>query len=388
MRTKENRIMALLAMLALASALSAQDIDCGGQFPVPDNLSLNAEFATSDPNLNVQTSGIWAVWWYESSNITADVPSLLNNFDSLRCDSLENFGLQDPPTPAAGRYVNIYLHDGDDDPFPAWWGNGVGTNRDGFPFMTLPVGAHRNDLNTFHEGFHIFQHTANSPGFEYRGDSAWFVESTAQYFAATRRPDNQNAFLEAASIEANPHLALWHSFDNGARGDEDTWYPLVRQYGLHTWLYYLTEDAEATPRSTITDGFYEGTRLLPQEYIANEVGLDNLRGHFADWAAANVSDFDYLTRGQVNRARQEPIGLGPEITGTANPLAGEWDAEGTQEFVRPTEGLEPRGWSYNVIRVDDPDGGDYRFAIEGDNFGSRGERSHFEARVVIQDGRD
>ena len=45
----------------------------------------------------------------------------------------------------------------------------------------------------------------------------------------------------------------------------------VRQYGMHTLLWYLT-NLKGVDRAIITDGFYANTELSPQEYIYTKVG--------------------------------------------------------------------------------------------------------------------
>ena len=45
----------------------------------------------------------------------------------------------------------------------------------------------------------------------------------------------------------------------------------VRQYGMHTLLFYLTE-VKGVDGAIITDGFYANTGLSPQEYIYTKVG--------------------------------------------------------------------------------------------------------------------
>merc|ERR1712059_39285 len=60
----------------------------------------------------------------------------------------------------------------------------------------------------------------------------------------------------------------------------------------------------------ITDGFYAETELSPQEYIEQMVGAQRMRSHFADWAAHNTAQLDYLTREQVARAYQEEDWVG------------------------------------------------------------------------------
>ena len=44
--------------------------------------------------------------------------------------------------------------------------------------------------------------------------------------------DEIDAFVEAGAIVSNPHLSLWHSFSNQAKGDPTDWLYQVRQYVL------------------------------------------------------------------------------------------------------------------------------------------------------------
>ena len=83
--------------------------------------------------------------------------------------------------------------------------------------------------------------------------------------------------MEAGAIIANPQLALWHSFNNQAPEDPASdagrpgWMFGVRQYGMHTLLWFLT-NFKGVDRAIITDGFYANTELSPQEYIFTNVG--------------------------------------------------------------------------------------------------------------------
>ena len=45
----------------------------------------------------------------------------------------------------------------------------------------------------------------------------------------------------------------------------------VRQYGMHTLLFYLTTVKGVDP-AIITDGFYANTQMSPQQYIYTKVG--------------------------------------------------------------------------------------------------------------------
>ena len=231
-----------------------------------------------------------------------------------------------------------------------------------------------------HEGFHIFQYAANSPGFAYAGDSQWYIESAAQWYQATILPDDELSFVEAGAIASNPQLALWHSFSNEALGDPTDWLYQVRQYGMHTYLFYL-DTVAGIDSEIISGGFYAESELLPQAYHYELVGGDDLRGYFADWAAHNTGGFDYLREEQVERAWLEvdmvadPDNLHPyalELT----------DAEAEGEF-RPAAALAPRGWGYNVIKINNPQASTYTVVLTGDETGSEGADAHFEGRIVV-----
>jgi hypothetical protein len=348
--------------------------------PEPDvDLSQRAEWSNSETV--VHTSGIWAIWWSSEFDHQADAEWLVNHLNGVRCWSLTEFGMADPPNPDAGVFYNIYIHHGADDDFPEGWANGQGTNTAGFPFLTLPNGAHLDPGNIDHEGFHVFQYTANSPGFAYSGDSQWYIESAAQWYAAWRNPTGEMTFVEAGAIDGNPQLALWHSFSNEAPGDPTDWMFQVRQYGMHTYLYYLTEVAGVS-RDAITGGFHAETDLLPQAYHFEELGADTLRGHFSDWAAANTDDFSYLTREQVARARLEVEFVGDFDNN--HPRVADYNDDGTDgAWARPPGALSPRGWGYNVIGLAPENAGSYEIRFEGDATGSDGAPAYFASQVLV-----
>jgi len=345
----------------------------------PTELMLRSPFG--DPTqLEVRTQGIYAIWWDPRFDHDGDTELMFRLLNAIREDCLDNLGLEDPPNPAAGYFYNVYIHHGEDDGFPNGWGNGQGTDLYGMPFLTLPDGAHIDEANLYHEGFHIFQYSANAPGFEYRGDSQWYIEATAQWYSASKLPDNMMAFLEAGAITANPHLALWHSFENEAPGDPRDWLFQVRQYGMHTYLFFLTEVA-GVDADLITNGFYSGTQLMPQQYHYEAIGGDLLRSHFSDWAAQNTADLAYLTREQVERARLEIEFVADE--NNLNPFVVTVPNRGTEGWFRPAAALMPRGWGYNVIRINHSGSARYRISVEGDEFGSQGAPAHFEGRIVV-----
>jgi len=345
----------------------------------------------SEDSLSVFTRGIFAVWWDPKFDHEADAQPLYEILNLVRDDCLTNLGMADPPNPDQGFFYNVYIHHGQDDLFPSGWALGQGTDPFGLPFLTVPHGS-LGSRSIYHEGFHIFQYMANSPGFAYAADSQWYVETSAQWYMANYFPEERDTFMEAGAIIGNPQLALWHSFGNEAPEDPNAsdgragWMYGVRQYGMHTLLTYLTEVA-GVDRGAITDGFYAGTNQSPQEYLYRRVGPALMRSHFADWAAHTSAELDYLTREQVERAYLE-VGL-----------AGDWDLfrpsvwtaqdTGTEDWISPPEELVARGWAFNVFNItnnlDEQTIAIYTFELQGEEQGSQGGKAAFEGRIIVME---
>ena len=378
------------------------DIDCSGTVDLGDLLMVIADWGSCSTDYifndtfelpvpaEVDTNGIFAVWWAPQFDHFDDTPIMFKQLNAIREDCINNLGMRDPPNPESCFYYNIYVHHGEADDYPNGWANGQGTDSNGMPFLTLPAGLNTDPANTFHEGFHIFQYQASSPGFAYAGDSQWYIESTAQWYMAWNMPGDVSAFVEAAAITANPQLALWHSFSNEAPGDPIDWYYQVRQYGMHTLLYYLVQEEGVDP-ANITNGFYAGTDLSPQAYLSQQIGLSEFREQFANWAARNTGGLDYLTPEQVERAIAEAKWVGDPDT--AHPYIVEIatsDIEETWTFepcIGSPDGpdpdcQEPRGWAYNVIRIDNNHQGRMTFSLDGDPIGTQGAPATFRGRIV------
>lgn len=327
-----------------------------------------------------RTEGIFAVWWDAKYDHFDDAGFVIDSLLSIQAVSVNELGLQNPPNPGAGYYYNVYLHHGSDDLYPSGWGNGQGTDVYGYPFLTLPFGFHLHPGNIKHEGFHIFQYSANSPGFAYTGDAAWYIEASANWFAARELPDFLEAFLEAAAIPANPQMPAWRGFFNGEASDPDNWQRAVHQYGMNILLYYLTEVA-GVPTNIIVDGFYTNTTLSPQAYLSEQIGPATMRGYFADWAAHTAGGVDYISAEQWARAELELSDYG-DSTDIHDIV--ETFTEGTGgEWYRPGEDYVTRGWSYNVYKMANSSTDAIRFHLDGDNTGSAGGSAFFEGRVVV-----
>jgi len=331
------------------------------------------------------TGDIFAIWWEKKFDHEEDARTLLSTLSQIREDCLSNLDMADPPNPGRGNFYNVYIHHNEDDLFPSGWALGQGTDQSRNPYLTVPSGS-LGGKRIWHEGFHIFQYSATSPGFEYGGDSMWYIESSAQWYMAQKMPNDRDMYVEAGAVIGNPQLALWHSFSNEAPGDFGSaegrpgWMYGVRQYGMHTLLTYLTEVA-GIDRDIVTGGFYANTELSPQEYFVSRVGAEVFRSQFADWAGHNCANMDYLTRQQYERGLLE-------VT-----LAGDWSVfrpsvwqavdQGTNGWVSPPAELAVRGWAYNVWNITNSEAAVYTFQLDGESTGSEGGKAHFEGRVVV-----
>lgn len=353
-----NKSLPIVVLACLASAAHAA---CPAP---PANLDIKAEFA--DPAKHrVYRDGIWAVWYHPSFFGVADARLVANRLKDVRCKSVAELGLKDPPNLANNTAVNIYVYDPrGGDGFENGWGNGVGTNIFDHPYMTLPAGAHEDIANLDHEGFHIFQYASDAPGYEYSGDSGWFIEATAEWYAVQRQPQMAGAYATAGAIAGNPHLALWHGFDNAKAGDPVHWMTETRQYGLHLYLNHLTTVA-GLPARAITGGFYAGTRKLPQAYLAEAMGHVDKAAAYADFAAYLTASFadgsngpmpawimtqaqrDYAVAERATMIADEPM------RGIVNDIAATIDfSEQRGVWVSPPSRLQPRPWAHNVIKLD------------------------------------
>lgn len=346
----------------------------------PETLRLQTAFGSTS-TLSVVTQGIFAIWWDPKFDHTADAPILFGMLEDIREDCLTNLDMQDPPNPPSGFYCNVYIHHGAEDLLPDGWSNGLGTDEFGQPFLTLPAGLHLDLSNVLHEGFHVFQYSSNSPGFVYAGDSQWYTESAAEWYASINNPDSDRTFLQSIAKSANPQLALWHSFNNRAPGDPIDWLYEVQQYGLQSYFFFLTNERGVDP-SVFSSGFYGGVTQLPQEYMYEQIGGDLLRDYFADWAAHNAGGFDYLTPAQIAVGANELAGFANANPQYVHTLALELTDAGTTTTFSPAVGYKPRGWSYNVIKINNSQAATYALDFAGDATGSEGAAAHFEARLV------
>ena len=320
-------------------------------------------------------------WWSGKEDFSSFISETLEYLKEVR-DQSWAYGMVDPPSIRDGYYQNIYFWSHQDDlKLPGHLGNGVGTDSNGYPFWGTHgiSGGSWSKINAYHEGFHLLQYSSanmlvpsSSPGYGYSGNSAWFIEASANWIASINCPEQVHALL-IGTIHAVPQLALWRSFnfmhpDLPANAPQ-TWNAEVHQYYMNTLLYFLTE-VENVPRAYITDGFYAGTNKSPQEYIHNRIGGSQFRKFFSNWCAHNAAFYDYITREQYRLSLWE---LDPSVDipnrddDDINPYVQTFVDAGTNGvFIEPSQNLKPMGWAYNVYRITVSRDATYTFTIEGD----------------------
>ena len=346
-----------------------------------DDLTLNSTFSTTE-NCEYKTKGIFVAWWDKDYDYADNAEELLNTLLDCQNDCLNTYNMKNPPNTKAGFYYNVYIHNGHD-LFPDGWAMGQGTDTNGYPFLTIPIGyANTNNAGLQHEGFHIFQYNANSPGFAYSGDSQWYIESTANWYAALKHPDSKHEFVTASCITYNPQLPMWYTFNNKEEGDQGNWQRYCHQYGMNILINYLTDVRDISPE-IIVGGFFAETEELPQEYLYKQIGPENFRGLFADFAAHNVGGFEHFPVGTEARSYQELVNYGD--LNDVHPIVQTYTNSGTDgEWVRPHNDFVTRAWAYNVYKIENSQEGFYMFQFEGDSLGSDGALAEFKARLVIK----
>ena len=375
--TRKFPRMALATMIAsvlLVPSHAAQDAD--------KSYAVKSVYGTAE-TCGCKTRGIFAVWWDKKFDYEKQAGEVLDTLANVRGECLDTYKMSDPPNPLAGYYYNVYLHNGHDLFKPKRWAMGQGTDENRFPYLTIPIGyAKSNDSGLQHEGFHIFQYKANSPGFVYSGDSQWFIEASANWYAATKHPDSVEEYITASAVTSNPQVTLWYTYENRERGDGNNWQRTNHLYGMNTLLNYLT-DVRQVPKAVIAGGFYGNVTELPQEYLFHQLGEGKFRDLYADYAAHNVGGFVSFPAGTEARAAKELKNYGnPQ---DVHPVVKTYDNEGTGgKWFRPPQDFVTRGWSYNVYEIHNSSDGGYDFQLQGDAKGSAGAAAEFRGRVVVR----
>ncbi len=346
-----------------------------------DSLTLNSTFSTIE-NCGYKTKGIFVAWWDKNFDYEDEADELLNTLVNVQNDCLDIYQMRNPPNPIDDYFYNVYIHNGQD-LFPDGWAMGQGTDTNGYPFLTIPIGyANSDNPGLQHEGFHIFQYNANSPGFEYSGDSQWYIEATANWYAALKHPDSAEGYITATAVTYNPQVPMWYTYDNREPGDLGNWQRYCHQYGMNIFINYMSDVKDISPE-LIVGGFFSETELLPQEYLYQGIGPDNFRKLYADFAAHNVGGFEFFPSGIATRSYQELSNYGD--LNDVHPIVETFENSGTGgEWYRPERDFVTRAWAYNVYKINNSETAIYTFELNGDTFGNENALAAFQGRIVIK----
>ncbi len=346
---------------------------------------IQAQFTINDVfgDLNECTTmarDIFIVWWDKDFDYTAEVDVMLDQMIEYRNTCLNVLNMMDPPNPIDGYYYNVYLH-GDGGYFDVYgWGNGQGTDSNGYPFLTLPYWITPDLVNLAHETFHIFQYNANSPGFSYSGDSQWYVEASANWFAGVENIDAPRAFIEAESLVRLPHVPLWLSYDNFPGTYPQNWQRYVHQYAMALFLFYLTDEIGVSP-NLLTEGFFAGTTERPQEYLFNQIGSTDFRNHFMDWAVHMTNYFDFITLEQAEANEMEWNNYADP--NDDNEFTATFDENGTNGWYEAETDVITNAWSFNTYKLENNGNNTYTFEINGAPTGTYGDPAFFQGKVLV-----
>ena len=392
-----SAVQALFCGLMAGSPAIAQEKPLAGPASAKDageatgEYRIKATFANPE-TCSYKTGGIFIIWWDKNFDYSRQAGEALETFMEVQKECVETWHMSNPPGPLAGYYYNIYLFNGDrSDVFKEHnkWGMGQGTDTNAFPFLTLPLGgAKAGSPAIYHEGLHIFQYLAknSSPMYTYTGDGKWIIEASANWNAARKHPGDKNNYLTVSTVTANPQLPMWYTYENREEGDEKNWQRINHLYGIHTFLNYLT-DVCKEPAGVILEGFYAGTKDLPQEYMSQRIGAAKFADEFADYAAHNVSGFPYFPPGVEERAAKELRDYGKpyDIHDVVETFV---DAGSGGTWIRPAKEFVTRGWSYNLFKIRNCADARYSFQLKGDSNGSEGAPAEFRGRIVVRTGKE
>lgn len=344
---------------------------------------------------DTMTRGIFIFWWDKDFNYSSKANVMLDSMLAFRNTCLNNLGMQDPLNAQKGFYCNIYIHTPGNNTdfftanFPAW-GNGVGGDVNGYPFMTLPNYVCDSNYaggrwrNLAHETFHIFQSHGMwdiTPGIYNTDDGGWFVEASATWFSYIRYPNSVYSFVESDILVRTPHVPLWLGWANLPVYYPNNWQRQVHQYALSTYLYYLTNKAGITNKDLVSI-FYSGTKLTPQEYLYNLIGAAAWRNHFIDCSAHMTNNFDFILPSQHKAAQKEwktyaaPLDNNQFIKIFSNKGSGGW--------YKPLDSLTTNAWAFNTYKLLNKNSQTYTFEINADAVGTYGDSSYFQGKVLVQ----
>jgi len=349
--------------------------------------------------LNCKVSKNFVVWWDKRFDHDAMAANFIKWAEFVWSKSIDEWGMT-PPKGSDTVLLNIYMHHrgvlGDGvDVFDDGWGQGVGTNMYGMPFLTEPMGKGSEVVNPYpwsglvHEVFHLMQYYGTNVDrtFNY-GDinNRWYVEGTAEwiqsYYCGNLYSGVANPFFNVAPAYLfNPQLSLWQF---GYQSSTLSWSRACHGYGSQiffnylNWKKYITEDF-------IGKSFASKSKLSPIEYLYQNI--PNFTSVYRDFALkASVLDFPQFNP-TINFWMQNwgSIVAYPGAVanlGDVNTYTFQLVDESTDGFVRPKQ--KNQAWSYTATKIKNTKRASYRIQYKMDSVGSSNTKSNYYIGVVRQ----
>ena len=348
--------------------------------------------------LNKKVSKNFVVWWDKRFNHDSMATDVIKWAEWEWDKCINQWGMT-PPKGSNTLLINIYLHHrgviGDGiDVFDDGWGQGVGTDKYGMPFLTEPMSKGADVINPYpwsgmaHELFHIMQYYGtNVDGtFTYNSNNRWYVEGAAEYFQsyyiASLFKGIANPYVNGVPAYLfNPQINLWHSdFQN----DTISWSRAVHGYSTYILFDYLTWK-NYIPEDFIGKSFASKSKLSPIEYLYQNI--PNFTNAYRDFALkASVLDFPYfkpeINFWMQNWASTTAYPPASANLGDVNTYAFNLVDTSTNGFIRPKE--KNQAWSYTATKIVSTKKANYRIQIKADSLGNAKTISNYYLGLVYQ----
>ncbi len=389
----------------------SSDLNQNGSVGLDDLMVLSSKWLSSPSltknsfygdasTLDSITGGSFCVWWDKNYDYSSEAANVLAGLMDAKAIAENEFGMRLPTISlCSGFYVNVYLHNNGPDLFPDGWSLGLGTDPQGFPALTIPFnigqdppGPNGNAWAVTHEAFHLYQWDDES--FPYEGDTAWYIEATANWFVHYVYPTDLIGKQDIPAFTINPQLKLWadvfNQINHPTPWDVISWSRATHNYGAQAFFIYIT-DNNILPGSVIGKSFnLTNPPETPQQYLYDQMTLAgyDMKEVYADFAARNIT-LDYPFNGYV---QGEENFWANEQSNDDNRIVLTLNNTGTGGWVRVPKDSGPAGmgtyahypnaWAYNTYKINNSSTGSYTFELDGlpDN------QAKFRGRIVVRDG--